>query len=123
MKVAVASWFDPDVKASMRGDRSVFKRVVSISQSKPRWAKPDTRISEFCPGWDLVEGFKKRGLLWEEYRKFFLERLHQDEERFKRAVAKVQDGDVLCCWELEGHCHRFLIAVELEELGIEVEKR
>jgi hypothetical protein len=121
MKITVAGWNDPLVKAALAGDRSTFKRVVSISRTEPRWVRPAWKVHEFCPSAYLLAAHKA-GLGEAEYRKQFLAEMSP--ERFRAGLAQVQDGDVLCCWEGRGKfCHRLLVADLLEQEGVEVERR
>ncbi len=114
MKITTASWFDFDVTNSA-------KRVVSISRGEPRGLKYGYKIWEFCPSGSLLGKWKRGEIDEKGYTQIYMEEI---EPNLDKAIEQLQDGDVLCCWELRGKfCHRQIVTSLLESKGIEVEAK
>jgi hypothetical protein len=114
LKVTTASWLDKEALKSAT-------RVVSISRGDPKWIKPEWKIWEFCPSWFLINGWRDKSVDEKEYRAEFLCQVVG--HTLQRGIDQVQDGDVLCCWEKSGFCHRDIVADFLDAAGIEVTRR
>ena len=114
MKVTTATWYEAK-KLEKQG-----RRIVSISRGDPQWFKPDWKIWDLCPSWELINGWRDGTIDEAKYRKQYAAEI---EPTVAQSLTQIEDGDVLCCWEKEGFCHRFVVADLLEAAGHEVERR
>jgi hypothetical protein len=88
------------------------KNGVSIAIGATWWL--GRRIKEFAPTYSILDMKDNE----EQYREAFLKHL----EKFgELGLSKLQDGDVLLCFEKsDKFCHRHIVAEWLQKKGFEV---
>ena len=70
---------------------------------------------EFAPTKELLDGYKKNGLSWQEYEKRYLQILEQRNVLAKTEISDFADTVFLCSEPTAEKCHRRLLAEFLAE--------
>jgi uncharacterized protein YeaO (DUF488 family) len=81
-------------------------------------ASPKAKV--LAPTWNMVMGYKKGTLSWEEYKEQYAEILEkaQQEERSRWENTLKRDKVVFLCYCPKGaNCHRLLLAAEFKRFG------
>jgi hypothetical protein len=106
--------------------------MIYVSSFKKAWGLPGAiSVAGKAPeGWPGEEFKKLAPRLW-----FFLKYKEDGDHEFYTSqyynevlskynaeeIGRLLEGKILCCYEEEGFCHRFLIKEWLEKAGIKVE--
>lgn len=94
-------------------------RPRGVSKADETW---DEWIPQLAPSGDLVKRFKGKvgaKLLWDSYRKLYLEEMKEQVDRIKQLARRVNNGEtitLLCssACERESRCHRSLLRELIE---------
>ena len=81
-------------------------------------------MKELAPPDFLIGAYYKRGLLWEDFEKKYLEFLRKPETQTKIEslieLSKTQTVTLLCVEDTPDHCHRRLLIEECQRLNQEI---
>jgi len=114
--IYIASYFDK---------KAHFGELMSISNTEPEGFEVDRKSKTLVPPWEIVDGYKKGRLTWEEYVEAYNKHLSKEwgttaMPRFLEKFNGDRDITLLCWCRNEERCHRSLVADWLEARGYNV---